>query len=528
MFTRIVKAKGKEYLVIVESFWDGKRVRQRNIGSLGNIEKLRESGKLEKLASALLRYCKEKKYWDITTIEEKDRKRWGAVRVYRKIWDEFRMDKLWEEVLGRRKVEFDLWSVVFLMVLDRLMDPKSKLRSFQEQDRYYGVKRNKLQHLYRGLDILAESKEKVEKYLFAQNVNLFNMKVDIVFYDVTTLYFESVKEDTLRKMGFSKDGKFKEVQVMLGLLQDMEGRPVGYDIFPGNSFEGDTLSKALKKMKDKFQINKVIVIGDQGLLSKKNIGMIKIKKYQYIVGGRIKNMAKRIKEEILRKDGYKVIREEEGKEILRWKKIKLDNEDLICSWSEERARKDKKERENLVEKARKMIEEGKVMGKVKRGPLRFVEIVSNSTPTLSDSKIKEDEKWDGYFGIRTNCGNLGEKELLRLYHQLWRIEESFRIFKTHIEARPMFHWTPKRIEGHLVLCFISFLLERSLEIKLRKEGIQYSPEKIRKALDSLQFSEVEIEGRKFFIRSPVEGLANQILRVMKIKVPPNFGVFENF
>ena len=528
MFLRIVKSKNKEYLVIVESYWDGSRSRQRNIGSLGNIEKLRESGKLEKLASALLKYCKQRKYLDITTTEEKDRKWWGAVRVYRKIWDEFKMDKLWEKVLEGRKIEFDLWSAVFLMVLDRLIDPKSKLKSFQEQDRYYGVKENSLQHLYRGLDILAESKEKIERYLFAQNINLFNMKVDVVFYDVTTLYFESVREDALKKMGFSKDGKFKEVQIMLGLLQDTEGRPVGYDVFPGSSFEGHTLPKALEKMKDKFQINRVIVIGDQALLSKKNIKMIKGKGYQYIVGGRIKNLPKEIKEEILRKDGYKPVKDKEGNEIFRWKRIQLGGEDLICSWSERKARRDRKEREQLVEKAKKMIEEGKVMGKVKRGPLRFIEIVSDSAPALSSAKIEEDERWDGYFGIRTDCKNLRAEKVLELYHQLWRIEESFRIFKTHLETRPMFHWTPKRIEGHLVLCFIAFLLERTLEIELRRNKIEYSPEKIRKALDSLQFSEIEIEGRKFFLRSPVEGLANQILRTMKIKIPPNIGILENF
>ncbi|MEW5897974.1 MAG: IS1634 family transposase [Bacillota bacterium] len=197
------------------------------------------------------------------------------------------------------------------MAVQHLLEPRSKLATYHHQDRYVQLPPVDLNHLYRSLDILWEQKETLEEYLFFKNRHLFNLKVDVVFYDVTTFHFESVKADTLKDFGYSKAGKFKEVQVVLGLLIDCEGRPIGYELFPGSTFEGNTLDTALEKLEQRFGIRRVIIVADRGLNSKFNLKRIVEKGYGYIVASRIKNMPKKIQEEILNSTGYAELDPEE-------------------------------------------------------------------------------------------------------------------------------------------------------------------------------------------------------------------------
>jgi transposase len=519
MFLRETVIKGKRYLTIVESYREDGKVRQRLIGSLGCLDKLEGKDKLKKIAVSLLKYCKTNRtHFDITTMCEKERKNWGAPVIVRNLWDRFELDKLFTEITKGYKIKFDFFSSVFLMVLDRLYEPKSKLRSYEEASKYDGIKEPELQHLYRALDILADKKEVIEEYLFNANQSLFNTKIDIVFYDVTTLYFESVRKDELKCFGFSKDLKVNEVQIILGLLIDMEGRPIGFDIFAGNTFEGHTVKAILDKLNKRFKINRLIFVGDCGILSRENIEIINKLGYEYIVGSRIKNKTKKIQDEILSCDGY--IEVKSGDEIFRYKEIAIGEGKLICAYSSEREKRDREERKRLIEKAEKLVEKvGSII--TRRGALRYIKIESVGINKIDEGKIREDERWDGYYGVETNCKFMIPEDILKIYHQLWKIEEAFRILKSHFEARPIYHWTPRRIKGHLVLCFIAFLLERTLEMELKKSGIEYSVGKIREAIKSLEFSEVEIEGERFRIRSKVEGLSNDILRVLKIRIPPN-------
>lgn len=534
MFPRIVKAKGKEYLVIVESYWQKGKIKQRNIASLGNLKELHRRGEIEKLAKALVKYCEERKnLFDIQTIKETNRKKWGVVKVTRKLWEMFEIEGIISKVnKGRKKKIENFLNAINLMLLDRLQEPKSKLRSYEEQGKYWGIEKNDLHHLYRALDILADEKEKIEKELFDRNRTLFNTKVDVVLYDVTTFYFESVKSNGLKEFGFSKDCKVNEVQVLLGLMIDMEGRAVGYEIFPGNTFEGHTLVEMIEKIKKRFEIGKVIFVGDQAMLSKENLEIIKDAKYEYVVGSRIKNKREKMKREFLDLQSYKSLNfsAEEEKEI-KYKEIQTEEGKIILTWSKKRAEADYEKRQRLIENAKKRIKGGLNQIVNKRGAVKYIKIEINEDKKfeLDEDKIKEDEKWDGFYGIETNCVFKDATQIVNYYHSLWMIEEAFRIFKTHLEARPMFHWTEKRIKGHFMLCFIAFLFERTIEIELRKNKIEFSPQKIRDALDELEFSEILLEGnQKFFIRSKVEGLANDILRTFKIKIPPHISTPEKF
>ncbi len=530
MFVRIIKSKGFEYLNIVESYRKEGKSRHRNVASLGRLDKLENSDQLVKIAQALLKYCKQNNtIFDVSTAEEKARKNWGAVGVWRHLWDKFELDRMFAKLLESRKTEFDFFSAVFLMVMDRLVEPKSKKKTYEEREKYHGIEENALHHLYRALDILADGKDEIEKFLFDRNVSLFNMKVNVVLYDVTSVYFESMRADDLRGFGFSKDCKFKEVQVILGLLVDMEGRPIGFDLFPGNTFERHTLARAIEKLRQRFQINRVIIIGDRAMVSKENIETIKKAEYEYVVGSRTKNLPKKIKESILDETGYVefVVKSDDDDESFKFKELELNGDRLVCCRSSRRAKKDRADRDRLIQKAQKMLKNKNTIVS-KRGALKYIDFAVKSQKKIDYQKIEDDEKWDGYYGIQTNCKKLAPNEVSEIYHQLWRIEEAFRIFKSHLEIRPVFIWTPKRIKGHFVLCFIAFLLERTLELELRKKGIAYSTGKIRKSLNQLQFSEVEIEGQMFYLRSKVEGLSAKILRILRIKIPQKIATPDKF
>lgn len=529
MFLREIKSRGKTYLVIVESYRDDGKVKHRSIASLGCLDYLQDSEQIKKLAMSLLKYYRgEDTIYDINKISEKDRKKWGYVKVIRKLWEMFGLDEILGRAIKDKKIKFDFFSAVFLMLLDRLREPKSKLATYNRQGKYHGIKKNKLQHLYRALDILSDKKEEIELFLFEKNKSLFNLEVDVCLYDVSTLFFESIEKDELREFGFSKDCKINEVQVVLGLLVDLEGRPIGFDLFPGSTYEGNTLKKALDKLKDKFKINRLIFVGDQAICSKKNLEMIKEKGFSYIVGSRIKTKAEEIKEKILQKGSYVKIKVEEEDEILKYREIKVEGEKLICTWSKKRAEKDKKDRERLIKKAEEIVSSNKSKVISKRGAMKYVNVKAKEIPTLNEQKILEDARWDGFYGIQTNCEDFNARAILGFYHDLWRIEESFRILKTHLETRPIFVWTAKRVKGHIVLCFIAFLLERTLEIQLKKNNLFYSPQVIREALDELEFSEIKIDKQIFYLRSNVKGPANKILRSFCINIPPAITSPEKF
>jgi transposase len=372
------------------------------------------------------------------------------------------------------------------------------------------------------------------------------MQVDVVLYDVTTFSFESVKTDSLRDFGFSKNGKFNEVQVVMGLLLDCEGRPIGYDLFPGNTFDGNTLEKALEKLQERFHIRKVIIVADRGINSKLNLKKILDKGYSYIFASRLKRMKKSVQKEIFSPEGYQEIISSDSTEPedrIRYKIIDYINsfkdkdgnvynleENLIVTYSEKRARKDRADRERLIEKAKTLLaDKSKIKSSNKRGGKRFLkEINADSDWVLDEEAIKRDEQFDGYYGIQTNEKNLSAEEVLDAYHNLWKIEESFRIMKSTLEVQPVFHWTEPRIKGHFVVCFLAFLLARTLELRLQNAGIKASPEKIREAINSMNFARVEIDGRAYYIKTKGVDLSNKILRLLRMKQPNNVIAADDF
>jgi transposase len=397
-----------------------------------------------------------------------------------------------------------------------------------------------LNHLYRTLDVLADSKEEIEDYIFEKNRTLFNMSVDVVFYDVTTFHFESCEDDGLRNFGFSKANKVNEVQVVMGLLIDCEGRPIGYELFSGNTLDSKTLERSLDKLQERFNIRKVVIVADRGLNSKLNLGRIRDKGYDYIVASRLKNMGKAMLEQVFNPAGYSAnttfFEGESGEVTLTYKVIDHTNsykneegkpvslaEKMVITYSAKRARKDQADRARLIKKAEKLLANpAAIKASNKKGGKRFIEHTSeNDQYSLDKKAIALDERFDGYYAIQTSLPGMSAEEVVEAYHSLWKIEESFRVMKSTLEVRPIFHWTEKRIKGHFVVCFLAFLLERTLEFKLRKNGSPMSPNLIREALNSLLFAELTIRGQQFLLKIKSLPQAGKILRLLRIAPPKN-------
>ena len=271
--------------------------------------------------------------------------------------------------------------------------------------------------------------------------------------------------------------------------------------------------------------------------AKLNLKRIKDCEYDYIVGSRLKNLGKKLKEVIFNKDGYNNIEADSGKfkyKILKHKftiikdgeKVTLSDQ-IIVTWSSKRAAKDRKDRARLIKKAGDLVKNPSAI-KTGKGAKKYVKISFDKNVILNTEKIKEDEKWDGFYGVQTSSETLTPKDVIENYHHLWKIEESFRELKSHFETRPVFHWTPERIKGHLVICFIAFLLSRTLELRLKKDEISCSCSTIRDALNSLELSELKIKDKSYYLKSCSDALSKKILRVMRIKVPKNLTLKGKF
>ncbi len=529
MFFKIINSKGYSYLKLVESYRKNGQTHQRVLFNFGPMDRLKEKGQLERWGLRLLELS-GKSVPVLQDLEEVGRYCYGDV-VYKRLWNRYRIDRLLKDVLGKRKVQFDFREAVYLMVMDRLLFPRSKLATYGSQGRYLYAKPVDLNALYRSLDILAESKEQLEEALFSRYRTLFNQEVDVVFYDVTTYHFESVRPDELREFGYSKAGKVNEVQVVMGLLLDREGHPIGFELFPGNTHDSKTFLDALKALQERFSLRRVVVVADQGIVSHKNLHALWSGGYEYIVRMRLKGAPRGIQKQVLEEEGYEVgATDEEREATLRYKVIaghrfvyrdeegkKHPMEDtVVIYWSRRLAEKQALDRERAVNKALKVVEGERPLSD-KKGYRRYVATDSLRVTGLDEQRIAEDALWDGYLGLQTNVKNMTAREIIEAYGQLWRIEDAFRVLKSTMQTRPIYHWTPKRIKGHFTVCFLAFVLERALEIRLRRHGIRVSPDRIRQALNSLEVSEIRLKDQHFYLKGKHDSLAAKIMRIMKIK-----------
>lgn len=354
------------------------------------------------------------------------------------------------------------------LVLCRLVYPGSKLKTVDYFRQHLNMNVS-VYSVYRFLDELNTNlKSSIEQISFEYSKLLLGGKIGVVFYDMTTLYFEASEEDDYRIPGFNKDGKHQQPQIMIGLLVSGNGYPIGYQIFEGNTSETKTLIPILEAFQSKFNIDKPIVVADAALLSQKNIDALRAKEYEYILGGRLKNETEEVKTNVIE------LKVEEGKP----KELTIKNGRLIVSYSSKRAFNDKKNRE----KGLKRLEKKVISGKLKkehinnRGYNKYLKLIGEVSIAIDYEKYNADRIWDGLKGYVTNT-NLSKVKVIENYSQLWNIEKAFRISKTDLRIRPIFHRLRNRVEAHICVCFAAYSVYKELERLLNLNKIKLSPEK---------------------------------------------------
>jgi len=371
------------------------------------------------------------------------------------------LGKIFNEI-GFNKIPDELFRH---LVIARLVYPVSKLKTVDYLLHYKGILTNK-DKIYRYLDRFDQKyKEQAIDIVFNHTKEILNNKITVAFYDITTLYFETSDEDDLRKLGFSKDGKARNPQILLSLLVGIDGQPLAYEVFEGNKFEGHTLIPVVESFKKKYNLYSLTIIADAGLLSKENIEKLTEQKYLFILGARLKNEQKEIKAQITSlkyKNGQNITIE------------KADGIKLIVNYSTKRAKKDAHSREEGLQRLEKSLKSGKLTKQQvnNRGYNKYLRIKNKIAVEINYEAYKEDKKWDGLKGYITNSG-LREDQIIENYKQLWNIEKAFRISKTDLRIRPIYHRLERRIKVHICLAFCSYKLYKEFErlLKIKKSEL---------------------------------------------------------
>ncbi len=351
------------------------------------------------------------------------------------------------------------------VVLSRLVYPCSKRRTQEKLAKHFD-KTYSLEMIYWMMDKVFPRMGEIKQMTFEKTKKLFPEKVDLILFDVTTLYFESVEVDELRNYGYSKDHRFNTTQVVLALATNQDGLPVGYELFEGNKAEVATLASAIQSWKKLFKIDSVCFVGDRAMFSKNNIALLESLGYQYIIAAKLKALPEKLKSDILAEKYYEptILNNE-----FAWiGEFKYQGQRLITSYKSRRAMKDLKDRERVLDKVKKTMGKKSHPKKLitNQGVKKFVTVNDDATVALDENKIEEGAQWDGLHGIITNIQKDDRASLISRYAKLWIIEESFRVNKHTLKMRPIFHWAPPRIHAHIAICYMTFSVLRHLQYRV--------------------------------------------------------------
>lgn len=553
MFIRQKKNKSGDTTTvqIVESWRDGDKVRQTIIENIGLAKNDAEISALQRIAEVrvnqlikvknggellfdatdkIIERVTQQEQVDMFNIKKMSIQKTvhnGAEVVYGTIFDD----------IGFNQVLDENYSSTFKTVTtERISCPESKLSLAERITERDSIELS-ADKIYRMMDKIVAKEDFIKNLVRKNTENIQGKQIDVVFYDCTTLYFESTKDDEFRKFGFSKDCKHHQTQVVLALATTGKGLPVDFQIFPGNTAEVSTLITCLDNWKKMFGIHTVTFVADRGLFSVKNLYQIKNAGYDFIVACPLKKLTKEKQAEILsffelhkkaNSQEYSSLQLELSLEQ-RWKNPETNKyeklevtENLTVDYSESRALKDIHDREKLVQKIIKKIGTGESNPKnliSNNGYKKYTKVVRTGKLEIDHKKLEEDKKWDGLHGIFSSL-ELKPEEIRERYKHLWTIEETFRISKHNLEIRPVYHWKKDRIKAHILLCFISLTIMRTMEYRLKKQGINISHAKLNDKIAKLGYCILEdkITQKMFKLPIAVESETKTILQTLGVSL----------
>lgn len=411
--------------------------------------------------------------------------------LIKQMWNNMALDDFFLKNSGKRNASA-VAQALFYLVAHRCADPASIHASGTEQDTYAGIEPLGLDVLYSVLDVLSEQKDAVVQHLADFFEKKTNRKGPEAYYDVTTYSFESTRWGELRMFGFSKDHKNNEVQVVMGLLLDNNGIPITYELFSGNTMDQSTLTRSVEKLKTLYRLEKITVVADRGLNSGSNLEFLCKGGHDFVISYTLKRSPDTFKELVWQEDGWQdVMDTKTGEVVFRSKvveqalevKVLVKNEEssepprrgrprkytkeqipvkIHLTWSAKRASKDRSDRERMLERLKKRLDKPyQLKAMVKRGCNQYLQMeLDTENWTLDVTKIEQAARYDGYYAVITNNLDLDTDQVCTIYGGLWKIEESFRILKSDLRARPVFVWNDEHIKGHFAMCFISLCMLR--------------------------------------------------------------------
>ena len=554
MFVRkLKKANGAISLRIVENKRYGKKVRQRIIKTVGQAKDPKDVAILERAAKQMLILLKNENtstnpshnykeipdWVKLKNIKSHKRMNRGIFDIFGKMYNDLNFNTLITQ--GYKNSNWN--NALKAMVLCRIAGPVSKRKTQWVLSEDYLVN-YPLEKLYRTMDKVLPTKDKAMEIVLEKTKELHDGTISVMLFDVTTLYFESTNDDELRNFGFSKDNKFKEVQVVLSLTTTESGLPIGHELFPGNTSEGNTLIDHIKSIKKKFDLEKVRLVADRAMFSEKNLTHLEEEGVEYIVAAKLRTMSNNKKEEFLSDKenilssfvkGEKNVKdvvdlsdisneECDENELFGYAKDYMHNgRRLIVSYSGKRAAKDKKMRSRLVERMLKKVEDGKIKISnliTNNGSKKFIKVVNKATVEMDEDKIKNDARWDGLHGVITNNEKIPSQAILEAYRNLWKIEDAFRLNKHDLKMRPIYHWRHHRIQSHILICYLAFALGRFTLHHLEAAGQKMS---LAVCVDALSRTESTImescdnsDGNLYVIPGPVKEDVQRIYKAFGI------------
>jgi len=458
----------------------------------------------------------ESKDYDINLSDlfEEQRLVGGIHEAYGKLFDDLGYIKVTHNP-ARNKMITEVFKNI---VLARIANPASKRASVLKLEEDFGITID-LDRVYRMMDELDSSAvDRLKKITYENTLNLLGSKINVIFYDATTIYFESFTEDTLKRNGFSKDHKHNQPQVLLALMVTSDGLPIDYEVFAGDTYEGSTLIPSLKSIREKYDIEKVVFVADSAMLSSNNIAeleSLKDESFSFIVGARLKNLNTNLKSKILDINNYRQITP--GLMIGRFE---YGSNKLVVSYSAKRARKDASDRKKAVEKLKAKLEKSKsVKSNISNNSYRkYLKLEGKSSLSLDEEKITSESVWDGLHGVLTNS-NLSPIEVLEKYKELFNVESAFRVTKHDLAVRPVYHWKAERVKAHIAICFAAYALVKNMEYRVRVMYKKISIEDIREILMHVQSSILFDRKKKirFGLPSIMKKDAGKIYELLGIK-----------
>jgi transposase len=546
MFFRTKTSGSRSYLQIVENRWEDGRTRQRVVATLGRLDQLQQDGRLDALLASgarlsqsvlLLSAHAQGQLPAITT------RRIGPALIFQRLWQLTGCQRVIEQLLDGRRFEFDVERAIFLTVLHRLFASGSDRAADKWKTDYQieGSEVLQLHHLYRAMAWLGEElprdqqagktpfaprcvKDQIEEGVFDQRRDLFT-DLQLVFFDSTSIYFEGEGGEDIGQRGFSKDHRPDLYQMIVGAVLDGQGRPICCELWPGNTTDVTTLIPVVDRLRSRFGVRRVCIVADRGMISQETIAALEQKErgWEYILGARMRSQNE-VKDEVLSRAGrYRVVHpprvQSDDPSPLKVKEVWVEDRRYVVCLNEDEARKDAADREAIVAALREQLRSGDKSLVGNKGYRRYLSDHGPDRFRIDEAKIAADARYDGKWVLRTNT-ELDSAEVALQYKRLWMVEQWFRSCKSLLRTRPIYHRCDETIRGHVFCSFLALILRQELQARLEARGHAFEWADVISDLDRLQWVQVEQDGKRFLLRSEVQGTCGKVFQTVGVALPP--------